>query len=64
MSWRRQNRWQWSSVSTGGKLDENSNIEGGARVVIAHQNDTLLDIARRFDLGYDEVVAANPQVNP
>jgi L,D-transpeptidase ErfK/SrfK len=27
-------------------------------------NDTLLDIARRFDLGYVETVAANPEVDP
>ena len=26
--------------------------------------DTLLDIARRFDLGYTEVIAANPRIDP
>jgi L,D-transpeptidase ErfK/SrfK len=26
--------------------------------------DTLLDIARRFDLGYTEVIAANPDIDP
>jgi L,D-transpeptidase ErfK/SrfK len=28
------------------------------------QNDTLLDVARYFDLGYNEIVAANPGVDP
>ena len=26
--------------------------------------DTLLDVARRFDLGYTEVIAANPRIDP
>jgi len=38
-------------------------VVGQVRHVRAHQEDTLLDIARRFDLGMDEMVAANPDVD-
>jgi L,D-transpeptidase ErfK/SrfK len=38
-------------------------IVGELRVVIAKQEDTLLDIARRFNLGYNEITAANPAVD-
>ena len=37
---------------------------GELRVVSAKQEDTLLDIARRFNLGYNEITAANPNVDP
>ena len=37
---------------------------GEVQVVIAQENDTLLDLARRFDLGYGEITAANPGVDP
>ena len=39
-------------------------IVGEIRIVIAKQEDTLLDIARRFNLGYNEITAANPGVDP
>jgi L,D-transpeptidase ErfK/SrfK len=39
-------------------------IVGEIRVVTAKQEDTLLDIARRFNLGYNEITAANPGVDP
>jgi L,D-transpeptidase ErfK/SrfK len=32
--------------------------------VLAGEEDTLADIARRFDLGYGEIIAANPGVDP
>jgi L,D-transpeptidase ErfK/SrfK len=38
-------------------------IVGAIRVVAAKQEDTLLDIARRFNLGYNEITAANPEVD-
>jgi len=37
---------------------------GAVRIMIAKPEDTLLDIARRFGLGYTEIVAANPGVDP
>ncbi len=39
------------------------NVIGELRVTRAHQSDTLLDIARAFNLGYEEIVRANPGVD-
>jgi len=39
-------------------------IVGEIQVVIAGPEDTLHDIARHFDLGYNEITAANPGVDP
>jgi L,D-transpeptidase ErfK/SrfK len=36
---------------------------GHMQVVKANQEDTLMDIARRYSLGYDEIIHANPGVN-
>ena len=36
---------------------------GNIRITRALQDDTLLDIARRFDIGQDEIVLANPDVD-
>ncbi len=40
------------------------NMVGRVRVVTARADDTLLDIARHYDVGYNEIVAANPGVDP
>jgi len=40
-----------------------SDIVGHIQVVIPSPQNTLLDIARHFDLGYHEIVAANPGVS-
>jgi len=42
-------------------LDE---VVGEVQITIASQEDTLPDIARRFDIGYEEIVRANPGVDP
>ena len=39
-------------------------VVGTLQATIASEEDTLSDIARRFNLGYDEVVNANPGVDP
>jgi L,D-transpeptidase ErfK/SrfK len=39
-------------------------VVGTLQATIAQEEDTLSDIARRFNLGYDEVVNANPGVDP
>jgi L,D-transpeptidase ErfK/SrfK len=39
-------------------------VVGTLQATIAGEEDTLSDIARRFNLGYDEVVNANPGVDP
>ena len=39
-------------------------VVGTLQATIATHEDTLPDIARRFNLGYDEVINANPGVDP
>ena len=41
-----------------------TDIVGRIRIVSAKPEDTLLDIARRYDLGYNEITEANPDVDP
>lgn len=54
-----------SSYATTFDLDnENTRVVGHNLVVYSHEEDTLLDIARQFDLGYSEIVNANPDVDP
>jgi len=43
---------------------EGDDVVGEIRVVVAKESDTLLDIARQYDLGYNEIIAANPNVDP
>jgi L,D-transpeptidase ErfK/SrfK len=45
-------------------VDPNSDIVGYVQRVIISKEDTLPDIARRFDVGYEEMVTANPGVDP
>ncbi len=45
-------------------LDRHTEIIGTMRTTRVRPDETLLDIARRYDLGYDEIVAANPGVDP
>ncbi len=44
--------------------DENTDVVGLVQVVVARHEDTLPDFARRYGLGHDEVVAANPGIDP
>lgn len=37
---------------------------GQIQTIHSREEDTLLDIARRYDLGLNEITAANPQVDP
>jgi L,D-transpeptidase ErfK/SrfK len=39
-------------------------LVGELGVVVAREQDTLLDIARRHDLGFNEIAAANPDIDP
>lgn len=43
---------------------EGDDIVGRVQVAIARNGDTLPEIARRYGLGYEEIIAANPSVNP
>jgi L,D-transpeptidase ErfK/SrfK len=42
----------------------NDDVVGQVQVTIASKEDTLPDIARRFNVGYEEIVRANPGVDP
>jgi L,D-transpeptidase ErfK/SrfK len=42
---------------------EIDSVVGAIRSVRAREDETLVDIAREFDLGYDQIVKANPKVN-
>lgn len=44
--------------------DEQTTVVGHNLVVYTRGEDTLLDIARSFDLGYSEIVDANPGLDP
>ena len=39
-------------------------LVGELAVVVAREQDTLLDIARQHDLGFNEIAAANPNIDP
>jgi L,D-transpeptidase ErfK/SrfK len=41
-----------------------TNIIGTVSTYVTDHDDTLLDVARKFDLGFVELVAANPGVDP
>lgn len=45
-------------------LSPDSTLYGTTRWVKVNDKDTLLDMAREFDLGYNQMVAANPGVDP
>ena len=39
-------------------------VIGALNTYVVEEGDTLLDIARHFDLGYNEMMAANPGIDP
>ena len=45
-------------------MDPGSDIVGYVQKTIIGKDDTLPDIARRFDVGYEEMLTANPGVDP
>ncbi len=58
--------WGWPVWGWGASFPlptDGSNVVGQLRVVVADPRNTLLDIARHYDLGYDEITAANPGVS-
>src|SRR6185312_9589999 len=46
------------------ELAPGQDIVGQVQVTTVGKDDTLTDIARRFNLGYEEIVRANPGVDP
>ncbi len=45
------------------ELNPGDDVVGEVQVVKATKEDTLADIARRFNVGYEEIVRANPKVD-
>lgn len=45
-------------------LAPDTELIGAPRHTAVRGEETLLDVARRYDLGYDEIVAANPLLDP
>ncbi len=45
-------------------LQPGDDVVGELSSITARYEDTLSDIARRYDLGYDEIVQVNPDVDP
>jgi L,D-transpeptidase ErfK/SrfK len=45
-------------------IEPGSDVIGRVQVTLARHEDTLPDIARRFNVGYEEIVRANPGVDP
>ena len=45
-------------------IDATTDIVGVVQKTLATKEDTLTDIARRFNVGYEEIVRANPGVDP
>jgi L,D-transpeptidase ErfK/SrfK len=56
--------WQSVIATTFILPDETTRVVGHNMVVYSHERDTLLDIARKFDLGYNDIVNANPGIDP
>src|SRR5579872_1299903 len=46
------------------ELQAGQNVVGVVQMVKAGKDDTLTDIARRFNVGYEEILRANPDVDP
>jgi L,D-transpeptidase ErfK/SrfK len=46
------------------ELATGDDMIGVVQVVVASKDDTLTDIARRFNVGYEEILRANPKVDP
>jgi L,D-transpeptidase ErfK/SrfK len=45
-------------------VQKDSDLVGRVQVTIARHEDTLPEMARRFNVGYEEIVRANPGVDP
>lgn len=46
------------------EIEPGQDVVGQLQVTVIGKHDTLSDVARRFDVGYEEVVRANPGVDP
>jgi len=65
--WRHYGLASWHTPTPGDRFPlppDGTDVVGEVQTTTTRYEDTLLDIARRYDLGYDEIVAANPGVDP
>lgn len=65
--WRHFGPASWRTPTPGDRFPlpaDGTDVVGEVQATTSRYEDTLLDIARRYDLGYDEIVAANPGVDP
>lgn len=46
------------------EIASNDDVVGVVQIVTTSKEDTLTDIARRFNVGYEEILRANPKVDP
>jgi L,D-transpeptidase ErfK/SrfK len=46
------------------ELEPGQSVVGEVQAVTAGKDDTLTDIARRFNVGYEEILRANPKLDP
>jgi L,D-transpeptidase ErfK/SrfK len=46
------------------EVSPDDDVVGAVQITVASKEDTLPDIARRFNVGYEEIVRANPGVDP
>ncbi len=53
-----------SAVAATYTIPETGTVLGQVQVVVAKYEDTLLEMGRRYSVGYEEIVAANPGVDP
>ncbi len=51
-------------LATTYELTPEQRLVGALQVIMAEKDNTLLELAQEFDLGYEELVAANPTVDP
>lgn len=57
--------WSGASLAATYALPEgHDTVLGEIQRVVAKHEDTLLDLGRRYGVGYEEIVAANPGVDP
>ena len=56
--------YQYRLASTGKTLQDEKNVIGFLQYHKVKKDGTFLDIAKEYDLGYDPLVDANPQVDP
>lgn len=53
-----------SAFGEGYSYDKNNNLVGSVKTYNVTGNESLIEIARKFGIGYNEIVDANPELDP